>query len=379
MKKLLKVLYKLLRLTFITIVVIAIATTIIIKTSGDPDFKATNLNLSTAFIESDYFKIQKQSLPDYYRSEEQTILTIPEWYLVFNPNEYAEFLAGNNNPSDFPFMKSIDEYWKLYDRAVITSRAYGVSNDEYITMLNVIGISTTIEYMLKSVYENTIGRASRWTSDSLKTKEEEIIAAAHKDYSNEIYDKVWYVFDFSKWVHRLWTETSFLGDNFIRRTERKLSFTLEFGFKTAYAKLISYAAEATAEEEHSGLIYLEVTLPSNTTITYPPTIKQIQHEGNLALLSSPRWAPFTRALPALLDAGIIINNISGNGEIAVSYIENVKKQSHNIGGSQLLFHSDIVTNTNKLRKISMVKVSQLGQFLKELSDSSAFLEHIYDY
>jgi hypothetical protein len=56
------------------------------------------------------------SLDGYYKGEEQTFLTLPEWYLVFNPNEYADFLEHGNNPSDFPFYKSIDEYWTLYDR-----------------------------------------------------------------------------------------------------------------------------------------------------------------------------------------------------------------------------------------------------------------------
>ena len=75
---------------------------------------------------------------------------MPEWYLVFNPEEYASFLESGANPSDFPFVASIDEFWRLYDR--VTALA-GDTNNEYITMLRVIGVSTTDEFLLKGAYE----------------------------------------------------------------------------------------------------------------------------------------------------------------------------------------------------------------------------------
>ena len=103
------------------ILVNLIVTTLIVQTSGSPDFMPTTVEMHPAPAESEFFTQEKQSLPDYFRSEEQTVLTIPEWYLVYNPLEYADFLAAGNHPSDFPFYQSIDEYWSLYDKSVITS------------------------------------------------------------------------------------------------------------------------------------------------------------------------------------------------------------------------------------------------------------------
>ena len=40
-------------------------------------------------------------IPKYQRPESATYLTFPEWYLVFNPQEYAQSLA-QHPPSRFP-------------------------------------------------------------------------------------------------------------------------------------------------------------------------------------------------------------------------------------------------------------------------------------
>src|SRR5262249_4450759 len=49
----------------------------------------------------------------YSRPEEQTFLTLPEWYIVFSYDELASFLK-NHSPSDFPYYKSIGEFWSIY-------------------------------------------------------------------------------------------------------------------------------------------------------------------------------------------------------------------------------------------------------------------------
>lgn len=79
----------------------------------------------------DYLAQQK----NYQRGEEQSFLSLPEWYLVFNPNEYAVFLDSGRNPNDFPFFKSIDEYWTLYDRVKTLTDGVYPENSEYQTML----------------------------------------------------------------------------------------------------------------------------------------------------------------------------------------------------------------------------------------------------
>jgi hypothetical protein len=373
-------------LVFLVLVLVnVLVTTLVVQTGGSPDFVPADVVMNPAPVGSEFFAQEKQSLPDYFRSEEQTVLTIPEWYLVYNPLEYADFLAAGSHPSDFPFYQSIDEYWSLYDKSVITSAGYGVENDDYMLMLQVIGVSTTVEYLYKGLYENTMGRFSRWTAGGVDTEEDRIIAAAHRAYSDLLVDEVWYVFDFSHWIDEIWANTDLFGENFIRKTERKLFFSLEFGFKSFYAGLIESAAKATAEEESSGLIYMEAILPQGREIEFPDNISLIMRDGQRVLLSSPRWGGFTRSIPLLLAEGVVLDNVSGNDKIAVSYLASqdhhsdlhAENQADRLG--DYLFDSRIVTAPQLVREVVLVELRDLGQFLDNLKQSGARLEHIYDY
>tara|TARA_R110002096_G_scaffold14719_6_gene51823 strand:- start:1799 stop:2944 length:1146 start_codon:yes stop_codon:yes gene_type:complete len=378
LRRLLKVGLKFLKGLAVVVVVIAIAVTAVIQTAGSPDFVAPKAAFDATPVDTGHFAHEKAQLADYYRSEEQTVLTLPEWYLVYNPLEYAGFLAGGTNPGDFPFFQSIDEYWSLYDKAVTTAAEYGVDNDDYILMLRVIGISTTVEFMLKGLYEKSVGRFTRWTAGNVDTREDRIIAAAHKAYSDLLVDEVWYVFDFDRWSDKIWRDTSFFGDNFLRKIERKIFFTLEFRFKAFYARLIAEAAAATADGESSGLIYIEAMLPVDRDPSFDGEVTLVAREGRRVLLACPRWGGFTRSLPLLLAAGVVIDNVSGNDRIAVSYLID-QHAAEAVHRGEFLFDSRLVTSADRARQVRLVSFADLADLLAEIDRSGGTLEHIYDY
>ena len=316
-------------------------------------------------------------LKNYYRGEEQTFLTIPEWYLVFNPVEYADYLEQNNNPSDFPFLASINEYWTLYDRAVALSKDTYAENSEYMTVLRVIGISTTIEYMWKAFYENTIGRLSRWTSGGQDTEEDKLIAQAQRAYSELIFDKAWYEFDFAHWIGRIWKDTSFFGDNFFRKLERKLFFTLEFGFKTGYAKLIKLGVQ-TAYEQGDGLIYMTAKHANTNDPFLTESAQIIAKQDDTFLLSVPRWGEFSKTVPVLAEYGYDFEDISGNHVITATLVQETK-QKFKSSYAKKLFSSKLVSDSSKTRIAVVTKVKDLKEFLLEMAQGGQRIEHIYDY
>src|SRR5437870_5113789 len=58
---------------------------------------------------------QPAPAPDgYARREDQTYLTLPEWYIVYSADEYAAFLA-QNRPSGFPYFRAAWQFWQAYD------------------------------------------------------------------------------------------------------------------------------------------------------------------------------------------------------------------------------------------------------------------------
>ncbi|MFK8015020.1 MAG: FAD-dependent oxidoreductase [Gammaproteobacteria bacterium] len=319
----------------------------------------------------------KALLNDYWRGEEQSYLTVPEWYLVFNPLEYAQFLEAGNDPNAFGFFASIDEYWTQYDRVREISRSYSYPhNGEYITMLRVIGISTTAEFLLKGAYEATVGRLTRWVAAGKDTPEDELIARAHRAYSDLIFAEAWYEFDFAHWVGKIWRETDFFGDQFIRGLERKLFFTLEFGAKHLYAKLIGAASKSTYGEQ-SSVIYLTARPPEPLTVPVSPAT--VEHERDeLQILSIPRWGPFTDTLPVLLRAGYEIEDISGNQKIVVSLLTQQSAALRALPGSEL-FRSPLVSDASTSRVVWEVSVADLRELLVEVDGSSVELEHVFDY
>ncbi|PWA04356.1 FAD-binding oxidoreductase [Flavobacterium psychrotolerans] len=318
---------------------------------------------------------EKNKIKEYFRAEEQTILTVPEWYLVFNPKEYADYLESGRDPSDFPFYKSIDEYWKLYDRSItLTSKAYP-ENSEYKTMLQVIGVSMTMEYGAKIIYENTIGRFFSLFSEEKISHEEEIIIEAQRAYSNFIYQTAWYEFKFLPCIKKVWTTSEKSNCSALRKWERTLIFTFEFSFKAFYSQLIQWAANSTYETPANS-IYLIV---SNVgSVKENKNLKIIKKYGDKMIIAITRWEAFTTEIIKLSNQDVKIYEISGNDEIAVSAIMN-NSQKINSKNIKLLYKSRIVTNDNLKRNIYFLPVDKLLPFIKDAVNKNATVEHIYDY
>src|SRR5689334_1861545 len=95
---------------------------------------------------------------EHRRGPEQTYLTFPEWFLVFSPAEFAAF-TKDHSPSEFPFLGHIGQLWESYaavTRATMDDRF--AFNGGYHVMIMVIGVSTTVEYAIRSAYETIVGR-----------------------------------------------------------------------------------------------------------------------------------------------------------------------------------------------------------------------------
>jgi len=321
----------------------------------------------------DSLEIMKHTIRGYFRDEAQTFLTIPEWYLVFNPKEYADYLESNKDPSDFPYYKSIDEYWKLYDRSLsLVSDSYP-ENDEYITMLQVIGLSVTMEYGLKMIYENTIGWFFSLFSEDTVSPEEKVIAEANRAYSDFIYHTAWYEFDFTEWIDKIWSISEQNNGSFLRKWERTLFFTAEFAVKAGYGKLIEIGAKSSYEEPITNIYAI---LKTKANITQDNNINTIGTNNDSLLVGITRWGAFTEKLIELSDMEVLIEEIAGNDEIVISYL---LKKGKIIEPKELLYSSEVVTDISLTRYVEIIKVQDLLKYIRYLKLNNIEIEHIYDY
>ena len=112
---------------------------------------------------SEEYSQHKKDPDEHSRDEETTFLTLAEWYTVFSYQEYAEFIS-HNKPSSFPYFRAITQYWNSYCNGYTATKGNYNTNYGYHTMLVVIGTSFTVEYGLKGIYENTVGRITEFSS-----------------------------------------------------------------------------------------------------------------------------------------------------------------------------------------------------------------------
>jgi hypothetical protein len=250
-------------------------------------------------------------------------------------------------------------------------------NSEYQTMLWVIGVSTTAEFVAKGVYENTIGRLTRWMA-SEDTPEDRLIQEAHAAYGELINYEPWYVFPFADYAGRIWTDTPFFGENFIRKLERKLMLTGEFSFKALYAKVIGFGSQATYGPS-AGFVTMHVVGDGRSVAAIDPDIDVVRDFGDGDLvITAPRWGRFTEVMPKLAEAGVEFVEINGNDEIVYTTVEPEASTAVPVH-ARLLLNSMVISPGGMKRSVYVVRLEHLAESLMSLASNGVHLEHIFDF
>ena len=316
-------------------------------------------------------------LPDYARSEDQTYLTLPEWYIVFNADEYAAFIA-QNQPSQFPYFRAIGQFWRSYYEVCGVIGGRYPFNFEYQLTLAVIATSFTLENIVRGLYENTIGRLAEWLSSADPTAEELYARQVAKAYGDFIHTVPWYEFPFPETFSGLWQKTGLWGPNPIRKWERKLALSLEYGTKALYGRLLRQGAEATFAP-----INLETQVwasgLSTELLQAEPEVRIIQPiDEQTALAGIPRYEAFTQIVPRLTAQGVQFIDIAGNDEILITALA-PSDWTYSLPDGQRLFAMPSLIEPHRQRIVVKVPVKSLHQVLNHMADHNIQLEHIYDY
>jgi hypothetical protein len=316
-------------------------------------------------------------LPGYLRPEDQSYLTLPEWYIVYSADEYAAFIA-KNPPSQFPYFRAIGQYWENYYTMCGITRDRYAFNGQYHVTLTVIGASFTIENMLKGIYENTIGRLSELLSSRALSAEDAYARQVAAEYGTFLHTVPWYQFPFGSKLGGLWRETPLFGPNILRKAERKGALTAEYGSKALYGWLIKQATQSTFTAQDLEIYVWAEDIPPQLTQREPQVtiVRPIGDQG--AILKLPRYEAFTQILPRLARQGVRFVEIAGNDEILVTAIA-PQSWEYKLGNSQLLSAMPILTQPDRKRVAIRVLVGSLHEVIRELDRQSIPIEHVYDY
>jgi hypothetical protein len=331
-----------------------------------------NSIIETPYTESTDITKAQASIKDYHRPVSSSYLIFPEWYIVYSGKEYARYLK-HHSPSGFPYFSAIEQYWCGYKTVWKLTSKYPFNRDDHI-MLLVIGVSFSVEYTIKGLYENSIGRATEWLSANKPVEEDRYAQKVAEEYANFVPFRPWFEFPFSQCLGQLWSNTSWYGSNMIRKWERKIVLSAEYSVKTVYAWLIGLGSRSTLGAA-SDYIYATIQNSPDAQNTDIHKIKTISN--NMAIISIPHEQPFTNAVTKLADTQANFIDIAGNHDILLTVI--VPRDWSYTGIGRALFSMPILTEPALKRVAIQAPVKSLLPIISGLQHSGIVIEHLYDY
>ncbi|MFZ6010608.1 MAG: hypothetical protein ACOYXT_09690 [Bacteroidota bacterium] len=289
------------------------------------------------------------------RPADQTFLTYPEWYLVFSPDEQANYFK-HRTASTFPFMSHTAQIWESY--AIVNDQIKDnfPPNGGYQLMIWVIGTSASVEYSIKAWYETVAGRVTD-THEPL-TEEDQFNARFTQAYVDFIKDRPWYEFDFKGQLKFLWSTTPFFGDHWLRKIERKYILTSELVVKYVYGKLIGLGTDQVYEE----------ALPTTAVLL-----------DNDSLVNLPRYDKFNEAATELAKSGRSFKEIAGNSSAILITILVPADHDITFENTQIIFTQPISSDRRTKRIALTTPVPSLSKLLLEFDARHTVVEHIFDF
>jgi hypothetical protein len=248
-------------------------------------------------------------------------------------------------------------------------------------MLAVIGSSFSVEYALKGLYEETIGRLSEATSHHQPVAEDTYAAQVAESYAAFVHIRPFYEFSFAHALHGLWIDTPFRATHLLRTIERRAWLTLDYSVEAVYCEMIQVGTHATyGFEDTTTAAWIEYPASHSSRAVTPATSFKVLRDlgDHQAIVEIPRYQEFTATALALIHDGIRFHQIAGNELIVVSAISPVS-WTNRVPNLQLLMAQPLLTNPSNLRNVLLCQVTELHAVLPMLEKQGLKIEHIYDY
>ena len=128
---------------------------------------------------------------DYIRPATNSVLSYPEWYIVYAYQDFAVVLHDHDEHA-FRYAASIRDYWTGLCGVNRVASAGGGSDPSEKAMLYIIGWSFTGEMAVEGAYETTIGRLFAWMRGQEKSNEDRFTLAVAEDYAQFLGETPWY-------------------------------------------------------------------------------------------------------------------------------------------------------------------------------------------
>jgi hypothetical protein len=272
----------------------------------------------------------------------------------------------------------VRQYWNGYCCiSRLTRWKYAFNGGEQL-MLVVIGMSFSAEYVLKGVYEKSVGRISEWTSSYQPVEEDQYAYKVAREYADFVHIRPFYEFRFRPHLKGLWSETSLWGWHPARKWERKMFLTVDYAIEAFYCWLIEKLTYISYGHERAET-YAWIGNANETLFQQLPAVEKVQQVGPQAfIVSIPRYQEFTSVASRLAELNAHFVEIAGNTQIIVSVLA---PESWHYGqpDGRPLFSTPILTHPELKRFVIGCDATSLHTVLNALAAGNARIEHVYDY
>ncbi|CCD86384.1 conserved protein of unknown function [Bradyrhizobium sp. ORS 285] len=317
--------------------------------------------------------------PGYARSQGDSFLTFPEWYIVHAYSDLAG-VTGQKSESDFHYLSSIAGFWRSLCRATRQADGSGPATSDQKLTNYIIGFSFTAEMALQGGYEKTVGALTEETTDGVKTAEDAFNLALLKDYAAFLYQTPWYRYPFWAKLEQFWRDTPFVPS--LRSVERRLSLSLQYAGRAAYAAVIGYAAGydpaiLTIQSVVTGLPAADLAaIPGVKVIREVTDAKGVRG----VLVQTERYARFDAFVKELgRHPGAALAEVAGNHRILVTIV--VPPGDGRLAAFEgLPIFSVPIQSRPGARRIGVdVPIRSLVQDITRFEAAGYDFEHAYDY
>jgi hypothetical protein len=307
--------------------------------------------------------------PEHRRAEIRTYVTYPEWAIVHAYEDFAGVVRAKAE-SDFGYFSSIRGYWSSLCAMTAHASARGTIDGDAKATVYIIGLSFAAEMGIKGAYELTVGWA---TETRERTPEDRFALAVAEDYAKFLQQTPWYEYPFATTLKRFWSEVPWSEGNFVRKVERRIALTLEYGVKALYAKAIGALAGVSPAPLR---IRSVVRGLDDSDLSADPRIQRIEgRPDGTAIIETPRYRELTHILAGLASRGRDIVEIAGNDDIFVTVLV---PPGASVQGARLI-SVPIQARPGWRRDGLAVKVPELAGLMRSAARSGAQFEHAYDY
>ncbi len=313
--------------------------------------------------------------PEERRDEINSYLTYPEWSIVYAYDDFAAVIRRGSE-SDFSYLGSIKGFWSGLCSIKQLVSARGPVSFGIQSMLYTIGLSFTLEMGLKGLYEETIGAATAWIRGPKRTPEDAFALAVADDYARFLRQTPWYEFPFADTLRRFWSETPMRGGNPVRKVERRVALSLEYGTKIIYAKAIKALAGLSPAPLHIRSVVIGADASDVAADARITLIRRV--DGGMTVIDTPRYQELTEIIQRLAARGRDFFEIAGNRRIFVTVLSPGCRPIEG-AGVRPLFAVEVQARPGSCRRGVEVEIPGLTAWLRTFGETGLELEHVYDY